>query len=86
VKSHHVVSVGVDGHFSDAGLGVSGSTDTRSAIYIGGHERPINRVRGVRSKRGFTGCIRNITIKDTPVQIPLSAAGRNTNIGVCPSD
>ncbi|XP_034839290.1 laminin subunit alpha [Maniola hyperantus] len=86
VKSHHVVSVGVDGHFSDPGLGVSGSTDTRSAIYIGGHERPINRVRGVRSKRGFTGCIRNITIKDNPVQIPLSAAGRNTNIGICPSD
>ncbi|XP_049885179.1 laminin subunit alpha [Pectinophora gossypiella] len=86
VKSRHVVSVGVDGHFSDAGLGVSGSTDTRSALYIGGNERPISKVRGVRSRRGFTGCIRNIIIKETPVKIPLTAAGRNTHIGVCPVD
>ncbi|KAI5640960.1 laminin G domain-containing protein [Phthorimaea operculella] len=86
VKSRHVVSVGVDGHFSDAGLGQSGSTDTRSALYIGGHERPISRVRGVRSRRGFTGCIRNIMIRESLVQIPLTAAGRNTHIGVCPAD
>ncbi|CAK1588443.1 unnamed protein product [Parnassius mnemosyne] len=86
VKSRHVVSVGVDGHFSDAGLGQSGSTDTRSALYIGGHERPIAKVRGVRSRRGFTGCIRNIVIRETSIQIPLNAAGRNTHIGVCPTD
>ncbi|XP_045458049.1 laminin subunit alpha [Melitaea cinxia] len=86
VKSRHVVSVGVDGHFSDAGLGQSGSTDTRSALYIGGHERSLSRVKGVRSRRGFTGCIRNIVIKDVPVQIPLTAARRNTHIGVCPND
>lgn len=81
-----MVSVGVDGHFSDAGLGVSGSTDTRSAIYIGGHEKPITKVKGVRSDRGFTGCMRNIIIKETLVNIPLTAAHRNTHIGVCPSD
>ncbi|XP_032527888.2 laminin subunit alpha [Danaus plexippus] len=86
VKSRHVVSVGVDGHFSDAGLGQSGSTDTRSALYIGGHVRPISTLRGTSSKRGFTGCIRNIVIKETPVHIPLSAARRDTHVGVCPSD
>ncbi|VVC86157.1 unnamed protein product [Leptidea sinapis] len=86
IKSHHVVSVSVDGHYSDAGLGHSASTDTRSALYIGGHERPLWKVRGVRSRRGFTGCIRNITVKDTLVQIPLTAAGRNTHIGVCPNN
>ncbi|XP_046976709.1 laminin subunit alpha [Vanessa cardui] len=86
VKSRHVVSVGVDGHFSDPCVGQSGSTDTRSALYIGGHERSISRVKGVRSRRGFTGCIRNIVIKEVPVQIPLTAARRNTHIGVCPND
>ncbi|XP_045509429.1 laminin subunit alpha [Colias croceus] len=86
VKSRHVVSVGVDGHLSDAGLGQSGSTDTRSALYVGGHERLVSKVRGVRSRRGFTGCVRNIVINEKPVHIPLSAAKRNTHIGVCPND
>ncbi|XP_049703370.2 laminin subunit alpha [Helicoverpa armigera] len=86
VKSLYVVSVGVDGHFSKPGLGAYASTDTRSSLYIGGHEKPLHRVRGVRSRRGFTGCIKNIVIGESPVKIPLTAAGRNTHIGVCPVD
>ncbi|XP_075991137.1 laminin subunit alpha isoform X2 [Anticarsia gemmatalis] len=86
VKSHYVVSVGVDGHFSKPGIGAYASTDTRSAMYIGGHERPLHKVRGVKSRRGFTGCIKNIVIEKSAVKIPLTAAGRNTHIGVCPLD
>ncbi|XP_061719203.1 laminin subunit alpha-like [Cydia pomonella] len=85
-KARHVVSVGVDNHFGDAGLGTGPSTDTRSALYIGGHEKAVARVRGVRSKRGFTGCIRNIQIREQPISIPLSAAHRDTHIGACPVD
>ncbi|XP_059055423.1 laminin subunit alpha [Achroia grisella] len=86
VKSRHVVSVGVDGHFSDAGIGQSPSTDTRSGLYIGGHEKPIHRVMGARARRGFVGCIKNIKIKEQNVPISLTGAGRNTHIGVCPND
>ncbi|KAH9634640.1 hypothetical protein HF086_000612 [Spodoptera exigua] len=86
VKSLYVVSVGVDGHFSKPGMGAYSSTDTRSALYIGGHERPLHKLRGVRSRRGFTGCIRKIVIGETPLKIPLTAAGRNTHVGVCPVD
>lgn len=86
IKLRHVVSVGVDGQYSDPGIGSTSSTDTRSALYIGGHERAISKVRGATSKRGFTGCIRNLVIRMTPLKIPLTAAGRNTHIGVCPSD
>ncbi|XP_063394216.1 laminin subunit alpha [Cydia fagiglandana] len=85
-KARHVVSVGVDNHFGDAGLGTGPSTDTRSALYIGGHEKAVARVRGVRSKRGFTGCIRNIQIREQPISIPLSAAHRDTHVGACPVD
>ncbi|CAB3226438.1 unnamed protein product [Arctia plantaginis] len=84
VKSLYVVSVGVDGHFAKPGQGAYTSTDTRSALYIGGHERPLDKVRGVKSRRGFTGCIKNIVIGESPVKIPLTAAGRDTHIGVCP--
>ncbi|KAJ0183974.1 hypothetical protein K1T71_000397 [Dendrolimus kikuchii] len=85
VKSFYVVSVGVDSHFSDPGIGSYASTDTKSALFVGGHERPISKVRGVKSKRGFTGCIKNIMIGETSVTIPLTAAGRNTHIGACPT-
>ncbi|XP_048488928.1 laminin subunit alpha [Plutella xylostella] len=87
VKSRHAVSVGVDGNFSGAGLGQSGSTDTKSALFIGGHERQLSRVRGVKSRRGFSGCLRNIVIKEVLVtDIPLNAAHGNVHIGVCPVD
>lgn len=86
VKSRHVVSVGVDGHFSDAGIGQSSSTDTKFGLYIGGHERPIHRVAGSRAHRGFVGCIKNIVIKEKPVEISTSVAARNAHIGACPVD
>lgn len=86
VKSLYVVSVGVDGHFSKPGLGAYSSTDTRSALYVGGHERPLHKLRGVRARRGFSGCLRNLLIGDSPVRVPLTAAGRNTHVGVCPAD
>ncbi|CAD0193927.1 unnamed protein product [Chrysodeixis includens] len=86
VKSLYVVSVGVDGHFSKPGLGAYSSTDTRSALYVGGHERPLHKLRGVRARRGFSGCLRNLLIGDSPVRIPLTAAGRNTHVSLCPAD
>ncbi|XP_037870167.2 laminin subunit alpha [Bombyx mori] len=86
VKSLYVVSVGVDGHFSKPGIGAYTSTDTHSALYIGGHERPIHKVRGVHSRRGFTGCVRNIVVGETPVKVPNSAVGRGAHVGVCPQD
>lgn len=86
VKSSHVVSVGVDGHFSDPGVGQSGYTDTKSALYIGGHERDLSKVKGVRSQRGYVGCIRNIVIKEKARRIPLNAAHGNVHVGVCPTD
>ncbi|KAM3968484.1 laminin subunit alpha [Aphomia sociella] len=86
VKSRHVVSVGVDGHFSDAGIGQSPTTDTRFGLYIGGHEKSIHNLRGTHAKRGYIGCIRNIKIKEKNVTIPLTGAGKNTHIGVCPND
>lgn len=86
MKSLYVVSVGVDGHFSKPGIGAYTSTDTHSALYIGGHERPIHKVRGVHSRRGFTGCVRNIVVGETPVKVPNSAVGRGAHVGVCPQD
>lgn len=78
--------MGVDGQFSDPGIGMSSSTDTRSALHIGGHERALSTVRGVTAKRGFTGCIKEIVINATPVKIPLNAARGVTHVGVCPID
>ncbi|KAJ8736784.1 hypothetical protein PYW07_000055 [Mythimna separata] len=87
VKSLYVVSVGVDGHFSKPGLGRGSSTQTQSALYIGGGlTRYLSRVHGKRSQRGFTGCIKNIVIGESPIKIPITAAYRNTHVGVCPVD
>ncbi|KAJ8738019.1 hypothetical protein PYW08_000614 [Mythimna loreyi] len=87
VKSLYVVSVGVDGHFSKPGLGRGSSTQTTSSLFIGGgHIRHLSKVTGKRSQRGFTGCIKNIYIGESPVKIPITAAYRNTHVGVCPLD
>ncbi|XP_060809379.1 laminin subunit alpha [Amyelois transitella] len=86
LKSHHVVTIGVDGHFSDAVLGRSGSTDTRFGLFIGGHDRDIKSLPGTQSKQGFVGCVRNIRIKEKPVAVPSTAISRGAHIGVCPLD
>ncbi|KAL1517260.1 hypothetical protein ABEB36_001047 [Hypothenemus hampei] len=82
VKSKNVVTLAVDNEFTNPEIGRKDdiSTDTGSALFLGGH-RLIKRVRGVTSKTPFVGCIRNVYLMDELAEF-ISVHG-NVTIGTC---
>ncbi|CAG9821860.1 unnamed protein product [Phaedon cochleariae] len=87
VKSKNVVTLSVDNLFTDPKIGPSHSTstDTGSALFLGGH-RYIKRVRAIHSRVAFVGCIKNVEINNEPVELLSSMINGNVTIGFCPTN
>lgn len=84
VKSKNVVTLSVDNVFTDPSLGdhQSVSTDTGSALFLGGH-RLIKRVRGISSRTAFVGCIKNVFINNEPAEVRPSMIEGAITVGSC---
>lgn len=85
IKSKNVVSLSVDKTFADAGIGMSQSTDTRGALFLGGHQLQ-RRMRGHATRNHFHGCIRHVTINNNVVEMKYSMASNGVLVGVCPTN
>ncbi|CAH1963974.1 unnamed protein product [Acanthoscelides obtectus] len=90
VKSKNVITLSVDSMFTSPKIGPahSTSTDTGSALFLGGH-RLIKKVRGIQSRTPYVGCVRNVTINDERVDLtmlPSTLISGNVDIGYCPTN
>ncbi|CAH0547112.1 unnamed protein product [Brassicogethes aeneus] len=84
VKSKNVITLSVDSVFTQPQLGDRHdlSTDTGSALFLGGH-RFIKRIRGIQTKKPYIGCIRNIHINNEPAEIIPSMIVGKVYAGSC---
>lgn len=88
MKSKNVVTLSVDNVFTDPNLGDHSetSTDTGSALFLGGHRFLTTRAKGVATKLPFVGCVKNVFINDEPVEILANMAEENVIVGTCPTN
>ena len=84
-----MITLSVDNVFTDPNLGdhSSTSTDTGSALFLGGH-RYLNtpRAKGVVTKLPYVGCVKNVVINDEPIEIHANMAEGDVIVGTCPTD
>ncbi|XP_074042767.1 laminin subunit alpha [Leptinotarsa decemlineata] len=87
VKSRNVVTLSVDNIFTGPRVGPthSTSTDTGSALFLGGH-RYIKKVRGIHSRLPFIGCVKNVEINNEPFELLSHMIHGNVTIGFCPNN
>lgn len=87
VKSKSVVTLSVDGEFTNPGVGDhrSTSTDTGGALFLGGH-RLIHKARGLLTRTPFVGCIKNVYVNNEAVPLEPSMADGDVVIGSCPTN
>lgn len=89
VKSKNVITLSVDNVFTDPQLGdhSSTSTDTGSALFLGGHRYLHSpRAKGIRTKTPYVGCVKNIFINNEPIEILANMAEGDVIVGTCPTN
>lgn len=74
----------MDKTFADAGVGHSHSTDTRGALFLGGHAF-MKKMRGYQTRTYFSGCIRKVVVNNSPINILPKMANAGVQVGVCPT-
>ncbi|XP_066250557.1 laminin subunit alpha isoform X1 [Euwallacea similis] len=84
VKSKNVVTLSVDNVFTDPKIGSQQSTssDTGSALFLGGHKF-IKKVRGISTRIPFIGCIRNVSLNNDPIDLSTASIQGNIMVGTC---
>ncbi|CAG9771124.1 unnamed protein product [Ceutorhynchus assimilis] len=84
VKSKNVITLSVDNIFTDPKIGIPSavSSDTGSALFLGGH-RIIKRVRGIVSRTPYVGCIRNVYLNNDGIDLATTKVEGNITIGTC---
>lgn len=89
MKSKSVVTLSVDGMFTNPGVGDhrSPSTDTGGSLFLGGH-RLLHKARGLVSRVSYVGCIRNVLINDEEVMFSqdMIEPGSDITLGTCPTN
>lgn len=89
VKSKNVVTLSVDNVYSEPTLGdhSSTSTDTGSALFLGGH-RFLNtsRAKGIETRLSYVGCVKNVFINNDPLEIYADMAEEDVIVGTCPTN
>lgn len=85
VKSQFAISLAVDNMSSEPSIGLSLSTDTTRPLFLGGHPH-LSRARGLGIRKPYSGCIRNVKIKDIAEEILPGMAVGNVQTGVCPTN
>ncbi|RZC32304.1 Laminin G 2 and/or Laminin II domain containing protein [Asbolus verrucosus] len=88
VKSKNVVTLSVDNVFTEPNLGdhSSTSTDTGSALFLGGHRYLTTRAKGITTKLPYVGCVKNVFINEEPIEILAHMAEGNVIVGTCPTN
>lgn len=86
VKSKFVISVQVDRVSSNPGVGLTThlSTDTTRPLFVGGHPHPL-RARGLKVRKPYVGCMRNIKIKNELSTITNDMVVGDVQTGICPT-
>jgi hypothetical protein len=85
IKSQHSISIKVDEFSTVPNIGDLNSNsdlNTTRPLFFGGHPN-LAKIRGIKSRRGFAGCIRNYKINGVEEVVnPMMAAG-DVEVGVC---
>lgn len=89
IKTSNIVTVSVDGVFSDPAIGVAGvhSTNTKDdPLYIGGMPEDEKLVKaGVETTQQFVGCMRFLELKNKPQSFAQSRVFGKVNLNTCPT-
>ncbi|XP_054719477.1 laminin subunit alpha-like [Uloborus diversus] len=87
VKSNNVVTVSLDGLFSEPGIGIGGvsSTDTNDPLYIGGLPESSFSKRGVETTAQFVGCMRYVELDSKPQSLANSRVFGKVTLNTCPT-
>ena len=88
IKTSNIVTVSVDGVFSEPAIGVAGvsSTNTKDPLYIGGMpESEIFTKAGVETAQQFVGCMRFLELKNKPQSFAQSRVFGKVLLNTCPT-
>lgn len=84
VKTQYVITIQVNNIVSEPAIGTSTSvnTDTTRPLFLGGHPH-IKKIRGLKVREPYRGCIRNLRIRDTNEHFNPKMAVGDVKVGVC---
>lgn len=87
IKSKFVITIFVDYISAQPGVGLEGSTTTKTnrALFMGGHQAS-HRAPGLKTRKTFKGCIRNIHVNKKPVRVSPGSITGEIWQGVCPKN
>jgi laminin alpha 3/5 len=74
IKSRFIISLNVDKFSADPNVGnpeQHTQLETTRPLFIGGHPH-IEKIRGIKSRKNFSGCIRSFKINDVEEKITSS--------------
>lgn len=85
VKSKFVITISVDYISTHPGVGSDGSTSTKTnrPLFLGGHIA-FNKAPGLKTKKTFKGCIRNVQVNKKAVRITPKMIHGDIWQGACP--
>jgi len=85
VKSKFVITISVDYISANPGVGTEGSTMTKTnrPLFMGGHQS-FHKAPGLKTKKTFKGCIRNIEINKKAIRITPNLVFGEIWQGICP--
>lgn len=85
VKSKFVITISVDWVSANPGLGQEGSTYTKTnrPLFMGGHQA-FNKAPGLKTRKTYKGCIRNVHVNKKPVRITSNLINGEIWKDVCP--
>lgn len=85
VKSKFVITISVDYISTHPGVGTDGSTLTKTnrPLFLGGHQA-FNKAPGLKTKKTFKGCIRNVQVNKKAVRITPKMIHGDIWQGACP--
>lgn len=85
VKSKFVITISVDYISAKPGVGTEGSTTTKTnrPLFLGGHQA-FNKAPGLKTRKTYKGCIRNIHVNKKPVRITPNLIYGEIWQGSCP--
>jgi laminin, alpha 3/5 len=86
IKSRFIISINVDQFSSEPNVGnpeKHTQLDTTRPLFLGGHPH-LAKIRGIKGRHNYQGCIRNFRINDVAEKITPSMTTGNVETGVCP--
>lgn len=87
LKTQYVITIQVNNVVSEPAIGTATSvnTETTRPLYLGGHPH-IKKIRGLKVREPFRGCIKNLKIRDSSESIAARMVVGDVRTGVCPTN